>query len=69
MNEPVKYCKICSIMKPITNFYKTKNSKAYPDCRINWCKECMKSYKMKKKVITEKPVYKVVNGDFTITFD
>jgi hypothetical protein len=50
-------------------FYKSKNSKSYPDGRIEWCKKCMTEYKKKKKIEVIKPVYKVVNGEIWFHFD
>ena len=46
-----KICKSCSKNLPIDSYYKSSNTKAYPDNRINWCKTCMKKYKKEKKII------------------
>ena len=65
-----KYCKNCSTIKNINDFYKTKNNKDYPDCRINWCKPCMKEYKKKNdKIIEEKPHYRVEQREIVMFFD
>jgi hypothetical protein len=63
-----KICKSCSKNLPIDSYYKSSNTKAYPDNRINLCKTCMKKYKKEKK-IKEKIVFKVINKEFTINFD
>lgn len=64
-----KTCKNCNISLDIDSYYKTINSKAYPDNRINWCKDCMRQYKKEKRVKKEKPCYSIEQVELTMTFD
>jgi hypothetical protein len=69
MIENLKYCKKCNILCSMEKFYKTKNSKSYPDGRIDWCKSCMSQYKKSKKVNDVKQVYRIEHGLFVFDFD
>ncbi len=69
MTESLKYCKKCNILCSIEKFYKSKNNRAYPDGRIDWCKSCMSQYKKDKKVYDVKPMYRIELGEFTFNFD
>lgn len=69
MTEAMKYCKKCNTLCSVKKFYKTKNSKAYPDGTIDWCKTCMSEYKKSKKIKIDKPSYRIEQGIFTFVFD
>ena len=68
-----KYCKKCFKFLELENFYKTKNIKTYIDGHIDWCKECLKSYRKNKKVEmetkTETPSFYIEKKEFVMTFD
>ena len=64
----MKTCRNCNIEKDIKEFYKTKN-KSYPDSLLHQCKKCIAVYRKERRVLAEKPVFKIENREFTLSFD
>ena len=70
MKLPSKACYICGEVKPVSQYYKSKDE--YGDGSINWCKACILMYhRMRKERIKHtkyaEPPAKA--EEFSITFD
>ena len=68
-----KTCRVCNNSKDESNFYRTKST-SYPDSHLNWCKECIKDYRRKKRESKHKDdidtsFIRIERGEFIITFD
>lgn len=64
----MKQCRNCLKEKEMKEFYKTK-SKSYPDSLLHHCKSCVSDYRKERRTYSEKPVFKVQNGEFILSFD
>ena len=64
-----KTCKNCNMNLEIDSYYKSINTRAYPDNRINVCKLCMREYKKNNREKKEKPCYRIEHINMVMTFD
>jgi hypothetical protein len=60
-----KFCRKCNRYLEYKSFHRSKN-KSYIDGHISVCKDCIKN---KVVVVKEKPVFKVIEGEYIVSFD